>query len=90
MERLSVWATSPLVDHQAACEAITYLRRRAERCRQLALQQFDAESTDELTRLARLFDQEAARIDRTRIDPARIDPAGIDIAGMDVADDGDD
>ena len=63
MEQLSVWTTSALADHRAADEAVVYLRRRAERCRQLALQQFDAESTDELTRLAGLFDQEAARIE---------------------------
>lgn len=63
MEHLTLWATSPIADLQATHEAIAYLRHRAERCRQLALQQFDAESTDELTRLAGLFDQEAARIE---------------------------
>jgi hypothetical protein len=67
MDRLSARKYStPRVD-QAAGDAIHYLRRRAERCRQLALQQFDAESTDELTRLAGLFEQEAARIEAADI-----------------------
>jgi hypothetical protein len=49
-------------DPQAVDAAVSYLRRRAERCRQLARQQFDGDSVSELTRLAGMFEQEAVRI----------------------------